>query len=95
MMSRPKSRTKSPVRAASRPRFFSRLSKHLNDILGMRYVEDMTVESVLAWLEEQSCPIKRRSFQEFMTRVLRLMPLSQARLLKVDADLLRAVRVRY
>lgn len=61
----------------------------------MRYQENRTVKYVLAWLLEQNCAISRRSYHEFMLRVLRVLPLEQAREFGVSADLLRAIRVRY
>ncbi len=61
----------------------------------MRYQENNLVADVLAWLEEQSCGITEQGYHRFMTRVLRRLPVAQARELGVDLALLRAVRVRY
>lgn len=88
-------RTSSRQSAAVKLRFTSSITPYLDDLLRMRYQEDCTVSEVLAWLKEKGTEISRRSYQDFMVRVLRLMPLEQARELKVNADLLRAVRVRY
>ena len=61
----------------------------------MRYVENTSVEKVLAWIAEQGVSIARRTYQDFITRVLHLMPLAQAKDLGVNPELLKAIRVRY
>lgn len=88
-------RTSSRQSAAVKLRFASSIAPYLDDLLRMRYQDNCTVSEVLAWLKEKGTEISRRSYQDFMVRVLHLMPLEQARELKVNADLLRAVRVRY
>ncbi len=86
--------TRKPVRQGSRPQFSSRLSTYISAILRMRYQENRTVREVLGWLRDQDCPISRYSYQEFMRRVLRLLPVEQARDLGVDVEILRTIRVR-
>ena len=80
---------------ASKIRLSPRLVGHTNILIRMRYAEDNSVRTVLAWLKEQGCEITDRGFHGFMSRVLHLLPLEQARQLGVDVDFLRAVRVRY
>ena len=61
----------------------------------MRYHENKPVQHLLDWLKEKGVELTRRSYQRFITRVLHLMPLDQARELVANCGLLCAVRVRY
>ncbi len=61
----------------------------------MRYQENNPVKVVLEWLRKQNCQITIRGYDQFLRRVLRLMPIKQAHELGVDVDLLRAIRIRY
>ena len=76
------------------PRFASRLSSHVNTLLVLRYQENKRVHEVLEYLRNNGVPTTAQNFHSFMRRVLHLMPHSEAARLKVDAALLRAVRVR-
>ena len=53
----------------------------------MRYAENNSVKTVLAWLKEQGCEITDRGYHGFIARVLHLLPLDRARELGVDVDL--------
>lgn len=60
----------------------------------MRYREKKSVADVIAWLSSQGVTTSRESYQTFLRRVLNLLPDDKAKDLKVDLELLRAVRRR-
>ena len=87
-------RTNGALCAAKKPRFCSAITPHITALLKERYQGNQSVDKFLEWLKQHGCSISRRSYHEFVHRVLCLMSMKQARDLGVDVELLRAVRVR-
>lgn len=75
-------------------RFSSRLVPFTNALLAMRYTDKKSVASVLEWLVGQGVTTSRDSYQMYLRRVLNLLPDDKASAMKVDLELLRAIRRR-